>query len=210
MGDVHMVDARGLKCPQPVLEAKRVIDGRLADRFIVLVDNTTSRENVKRFVTNQGYEVETTEKASDHFELNVTRSGAAKPVEEQEELLACPVSESPATNGRLVVYVGSNVMGQGSDELGVKLMRGFLRTWIDVKPRPWRIVFINSGVQLTTNDEEAVDALSMLAEDGVDILSCGTCLEHFGIEDRLKIGRVTNMYEVIETLQEAGKVVSPD
>ena len=68
-------------------------------------------------------------------------------------------------------------------------MRGFLRTWIDVEPRPWRIIFINSGVKLTTIDDEAVEAVSLLEERGVEVLSCGTCLEHFGLSDKLQIGR---------------------
>jgi selenium metabolism protein YedF len=89
-------------------------------------------------------------------------------------------------------------------------MRGFLRTWIDVEPRPWRIIFINSGVKLTTIDDEAVEAVSLLEERGVEVLSCGTCLEHFGLSDKLRAGRVTNMFEVIESLQDAAKVVSPD
>jgi selenium metabolism protein YedF len=100
-------------------------------------------------------------------------------------------------------------MGKGDEELGRKLMRGFLRTWIDVDAVPWRMIFINSGVELTVTDEEAVDALGMLQHKGVEILSCGTCLQHFGYESDLKVGRTTNMYEVVETLRTASKVISP-
>jgi intracellular sulfur oxidation DsrE/DsrF family protein len=72
------------------------------------------------------------------------------------------------------------------------------------------MIFINSGVKLTTVDEEAVDAVTMLAERGVEVLSCGTCLQHFGLEQDLKVGKVSNMFEVIETLSAATKVISPD
>ena len=101
-------------------------------------------------------------------------------------------------------------MGRGDDELGAKLMRGFLQTLIDCNPLPWRMLFINSGVYLTTVDDPAVQAVSLLEEKGVEILSCGTCLQHFGLEENLKVGKATNMFEVIETLNEATKVISPD
>ena len=101
-------------------------------------------------------------------------------------------------------------MGRGDDELGAKLMRGFLRTMIDSTPLPWRMVFINSGVKLTTIDQEAVEAISLLEEKGVEVLSCGTCLEHFNLKDKLAAGKVTNMFEIIETLNSATKVISPD
>jgi selenium metabolism protein YedF len=89
-------------------------------------------------------------------------------------------------------------------------MRGFLRTWIDSEPLPWRMIFLNSGVYLTTVDDEATEALAMLHDRGVDILSCGTCLQHFGFQDKLQVGRVTSMYEVIESMNTATKIILPD
>ena len=76
--------------------------------------------------------------------------------------------------------------------------------------KPWRMIFINAGVKLTTLDDEAVEAVSMLEERGVEVLSCGTCLQFFGLEDKLRVGKVTNMYEVIESMNSASKVISPD
>jgi len=209
MNEVVTVDARGLACPQPVLETKRVLDEAAADRLVVLVDNMTSRENVSRFARNQGCEVDVIEVGSDVHEIRIRRSGPAPAPDDREELLPCPVPEAgrPIRN---VVYVGTDCMGKGDDELGRKLMRGFLRTWIDVEPKPWRMIFINSGVKLTTIDDEAVEAVALLAEKGVEILSCGTCLQFFGLEDQLEVGSATNMYEVIETLNAANKVISPD
>ncbi len=85
-----------------------------------------------------------------------------------------------------------------------------MRTLIDIEPKPWRMIFINSGVKLTTLDEEAAEAIGLLQERGVEILSCGTCLEFFGLKDKLKVGKITNMFEVIESLYKATKVISPD
>jgi len=207
MTDVMTVDARGLTCPQPVLETKKALEESEGVHFRVLVDNESSRENVSRFARNQGCEVAVLEHG-DQFEITINRGGEAP--KEQEDLVACPVSRDQPSEVKNVVYVGHNCMGKGDDDLGIKLMRGFLRTWIDVSPKPWRMIFINSGVRLTTTDEEAVEAISLLEEKGVEILSCGTCLQHFGLEDKLKAGKVTNMYEVIESLNSAHKVISPD
>jgi selenium metabolism protein YedF len=208
MRRIHTVDARGLTCPQPVLETKNVLEKGEDDEFLVLVDNPSSRENVMRFARNQGCEVEVGEHDDGHFEIRIGPGGKPGAPEEQEEMVACAVPE-PAGAGKTVVYVGSNCMGKGDDELGAKLMRGFLQTLIDMEPVPWRIIFINSGVKLVTTDEPATDAVKMLTERGSEVIACGTCLEHFGLEDELKIGRVTNMFEVIETMQEATKVISP-
>lgn len=209
MTDTVTVDARGLACPQPVLETKRVLDRSSHDLFQVLVDNVTARENVSRFARNQGCDVEVRDDGGGWFEIRIRRGGAGSPPTEQQELLACPVAETGA-KVKNVVYVGKNCMGSGDDALGVKLMRGFLRTLIDSAPLPWRVIFINSGVKLTTIDDEAVDAVSMLQEKGAEILSCGTCLQHFNLEDRLRVGKATNMFEVIESFNAADKVISPD
>jgi selenium metabolism protein YedF len=204
VAEIIEIDVRGLSCPLPVMETKKVIEASSADVFQVLVDNETSRENVARFARNLGCDVEVNEKGENAFQIDIRRVAPLKPTPEP---VAAP---EPAPQSKVVLYIGGATMGRGDDELGLKLMRGFLRTQIDCEPKPWRIIFINSGVKLTTVDDEAVEAVSLLAEHGVEALSCGTCLQHFGIEDKLRVGRVTNMYEVIETMNAAGKVISPD
>jgi selenium metabolism protein YedF len=209
MENIYTVDARGLSCPQPVLETKRVIDEQLSDHFRVLVDNETSRENVSRFARNKGFYVEVRGNGQEQFEIDIRRTESGPEPEAQEPLVPCPVPETSAQS-RNVVYVANDCMGRGDDILGQKLMRGFLRTWIDMDSKPWRIIFINAGVKLTTIDDEAVEAVSMLQDRGVEVLSCGTCLQYFGLEDKLRVGKVTNMYEVIESMNSATKVISPD
>lgn len=209
MNDILKVDARGLACPQPVLETKRVLDEGQEKYFMVLVDDFTSKENVTRFARNQGCDVEIQDKGENQFEIKVSCLSYQPTPEKTEELMPCPIPLA-AEQDRNVVYIGKDCMGTGDDELGAKLMRGFLRTWIDVEPKPWRMIFINSAVKLTTVDEESTDAISMLEDRGVEILSCGTCLQHFDLEDKLKVGKATNMFEVIETLNSASKVISPD
>lgn len=209
MTEMATVDARGLACPQPVLETKKMLEEGKHSVFQVLVDNETARENVGRFGRNQGCEVQVEAQDTNEFLLTLRKSGPPADDSAHEELLACPIPEPMPGKGH-VVYIATDTMGSGDDALGIKLMRGFLRTWIDVDPKPWRMIFINAGVRLTTIDEEAADAVGMLEEKGVEILSCGTCLQHFSLEDRLRVGKATNMYEVIESLNLASKVISPD
>lgn len=202
------IDARGLSCPQPVLLTKKSIESSGSDRYLVIVDNTISRENVCRFLTNQGFESKVRELSPEHYEIEAFRTEGSTPVTIPGTII-CESSESPSES-KLVVYVGSCFMGSGDDELGRKLIRGFLRTLIDMNFTPWRMIFINSGVKLTTLDDEATEAIGMLIDKGVEVLSCGTCLNHYQVEDKLVVGRTTTMYEVIESLEKATKVISPD
>jgi selenium metabolism protein YedF len=109
---------------------------------------------------------------------------------------------------KTVLVLLGDTLGQGDPALGHKLMLGFLRTTLDASPRPWRLVLLNHGVRLATVDDVAVDALELLSQAGAEVLACGTCLEHFGLTDRLRAGRVSNMFEIVETLNAASKVVS--
>ena len=208
MNNIDTIDARGLACPQPVLQTKKALETGISGSLRVLVDNTTAKENVMRFARNQGCEVEIQENEPEQFQLTILKCGEPVEPAAQQELLACPSPETQPV--RNVLYIGNNCMGRGDDELGAKLMRGFLRTIIDSTPLPWRMVFINSGVKLTTIDQEALEAISLLEEKGVEVLSCGTCLEHFNLKDKLGAGKVTNMFEIIESLNSASKVISPD
>jgi selenium metabolism protein YedF len=207
--EIFRLDVRGLKCPDPVIQTKKVFDIGTVDRLQVIVNNDVSKENVCRFARNHGAEVQTPRIEGEDWVIDILIKDRARSYKEEEELIPCPITFPEAMSVKNVVYIGSDKLGRGNDDLGLKLMRGFLRTLIDVNPYPWRIIFINSGVKLTTVDQEAVDALAILEERGVEILSCGTCLEAFGLNDQLNAGRVTNMYEVIESLNTATKVVSP-
>jgi selenium metabolism protein YedF len=208
MDNVNTVDARGLACPQPVLETKKALEKVVSGSFRVLVDNTTAKENVSRFARNQGCEVEVQESEPEQFRITILKCGEPLESASRQELLACPAPEAQPV--RNVVYIGNNGMGRGDDDLGAKLMRGFLRTVMDSTPLPWRMLFVNSGVKLTTIDQEALEAIALLEEKGVEVLSCGTCLEHFNLKEKLGAGKVTNMFEIIESLNSATKVISPD
>jgi len=209
MDDVPTIDVRGLACPQPVLRTKELLERDRVCKFMLLVDNMAAKENVCRFARNYGCSVETTDLPDSCYQIFITQGSNSRGQGNMPECRVAPHTPAACGEDAVVVYVGRSCMGSGDEELGRKLMRGFLRAWIDVDLLPWRMIFINSGVELTVMDEEAVDALGMLQQKGVEILSCGTCLQHFGYENDLKVGRTTNMYEVVDILRKAAKVVSP-
>jgi selenium metabolism protein YedF len=118
-------------------------------------------------------------------------------------------SESARTGyGPLVVAISGNTMGRGDEELGQVLLRSFLHTLTEVTPRPDALVFLNNGVKLATEESQSLDDLRLLADQGVQILLCGTCLGHFDLKEHVAVGEISNMYAISETMLKAGKVIS--
>ena len=170
---IFTLDVRGLKCPEPVIQTKKLFDQGNLNRFIVIVDNDVSRENVSRFARNLGAIVEVSPGGGPDWKIYIHIEEPGTKLGSEEPLIPCPIIVDQTVDPRKVVYVGSNVMGRGNDDLGAKLMRGFVRTMIDVKPYPWRMLFINSGVKLTTIDQEAVEAISLLEREGLKSFHVG-------------------------------------
>jgi selenium metabolism protein YedF len=195
------VDARGLACPQPVVLTAKAVVG--AEQLTVIVDNAVAVENVTRFAHSKGFTVDVSEKP-DGIYLALHRVGAA--VESAEEpVISCAPSQPAA--GATVVFAPSDSLGRGSAELGERLMGAFFHTLLEIAPKPDMIIFMNSGVKLTAEGSRALDDLRALAEQGVDILACGACLNYFELTEKLAVGRVSNMYEIATALLEAGRIV---
>ena len=198
------IDCRGLACPQPVLNTKDALEGMESGQLAVVVDNAAARDNVTRFATSQKCTVDVAEQGQ-VFKLTITKGSAS--AEASDENIGA--SAAPAGHPRLVVKVANRFMGDGSDDLGRVLMTAFLKSLSDASVQPEALVFYNSGVYLACRDSEHLEALRALEEKGVKILSCGTCLDFFKMKDRLAVGLITNMFEIIETLSNADRVVSP-
>jgi selenium metabolism protein YedF len=190
-----VVDARGLPCPQPVVLTKKVIAE--ADEVTTIVDNETAMQNVSRIAERAGFRVEVEEREGD-FYLHLTREAPAA-----EEVYLAPASAGPT-----VVFIPAYAIGRGPEELQEILIRAFLHTLNEVEPLPDAIIFINTGVKLTVEGSPVIEDLRALEEKGAEILICGTCLDYFGLKDKVAVGEVSNMYTIAETLLRAGKVVS--
>lgn len=201
MNEMREVDCRGMACPQPVLTTKDVLKDT-AEPFRVIVDNEGARENVRRFAVSQGAEVSVEEREGGYY-LTVRPSRHAPA--SQEPVIVCDTT-SPRN---LVVYVASDVMGRGDDELGGILMAAFLDTLSHFKGILSHAIFANGGARLAVEGSPMLAQLKQLEELGVEVLVCGTCLNHFGLTDRLAVGSISNIYAIIEVLSKAGRIIQP-
>ena len=201
----YTVNAMGEQCPIPVVKTKKVLDSVQGDAEItVLVDNETAVQNLTRMGKNAGAEV-LAEKTSDR-EFHVTlRVKDRKPSVETTEEINC----IPDVKGDFVIVVDTATMGRGNDELGQVLMKGFLFAVTQLDELPKTMLFYNGGATLTTEGSDSLEDLKSLEAQGVTIKTCGTCLNYYGLTEKLKVGEVTNMYDIVETMAKASKVVKP-
>jgi selenium metabolism protein YedF len=193
------IDCRGLACPQPVLETKKALDSSEGQEVLVLVDDATARENVSRFAGSQGYQIEVTDERG-YSAIRIRKGELAGKKEESSVPKA-------AIQGDLVFFIDSDSLGRGSEELGGILMRAFLHTLGEAEVKPQKMILVNSGVKLACEGSPALEDLQTAASQGVEILACGTCLNYFELKEKLRAGRISNMYEILNVLSQAGRTV---
>lgn len=187
------LDLRGMLCPKPVIETQKAFKEENVTEFVILVDNMTARENLKRlagtkeynfsFKTLEGYE-----------EIIINRDSS---IEEEKEMY---IADCNIVTNSSVLMITREFLGEGNDELGKVLMKGFLYTITETLPYPEKIILLNSGVKLSTTNEETLVHLQKLEKAGVKIYTCGTCLNYYDLANELKVGVIGNMYDVVESL----------
>ncbi|MGS0765474.1 sulfurtransferase-like selenium metabolism protein YedF [Syntrophomonas curvata] len=192
MGKV--VDARGLTCPQPVIMTKKAMGEPGGDELITIVNQAVALENVSKLARSQGYETEVEQKDDDYY-IHMTRMG-------KDDDTGGPETEE------LAIMIRSNLFGQGEAELGQVLMKSFLFSLNELDTRVTHIIFMNSGIFLTIEGSPVLETLKVLEGKGVEILSCGTCLDFYQAKDKLAVGSVTNMYTALEILTTAGRSIT--
>jgi len=204
----RILDCAGLPCPQPVLQCKQCLDNENPAELAVLVDNEAARENVSRFLATRGYAV-AAERQGGLWKVTGTASGAAASPGQPPACDCAPMSpaEMARLDSKVAVFITSDTVGRGDDELGRKLMENFLATLPELGPELWRIILVNSGVKLSVEGHPALAKLQALAAAGVSVLVCGTCLNYFGLLDKKLVGETTNMLDVVTSLQLASKVI---
>ncbi|HZV83332.1 MAG TPA: sulfurtransferase-like selenium metabolism protein YedF, partial [Geobacteraceae bacterium] len=178
---MHEIDCRNLPCPGPVIKAKKALEGSSGEQVRIILDAGAARENVARFATSRGYRVEE-EQLADGFALTIVTGNVQSPV----------FSTNPSFGGA-VILVASDRLGSGPDDLGKLLMKNFLISLLEVIEPPEKIFFLNSGVLLTVSGAETIESLEKLAAVGVEIMSCGICLDFFSVRNKLAVGSVTDM-----------------
>ena len=209
------VDARGLDCPRPVVMTRKAILAGDADMLRILVSQEVQGENVLRMANSQGWTA-SVKKEGDFFfvlaEKGPEAEGAAASPAEGKPATAAknePSTAAAASPPRVAVFLTSDLFGRGDAELGRILMKAFIKTIGDLDPLPGKLIFVNSAVGLTTEGSAVISDLKALTARGIEIISCGTCLDFYGLLDKLEVGLASNMYEIAQSLVEADRVIRP-
>lgn len=189
---MSVINARGWECPKPVIETKRLIDSTGLTEVTTIVDNQIAVDNMTNFAKSMGYDV-TVDKQDDVWHIKLVKGANAK--------------TGTAGTGELTIVISTNKLGVGSDDLGENLMKSYLYALTESAVKPKTLIFMNGGVFLTVNDSPVLESLEMLEMAGVEIISCGACLNFFGLQDQVAIGSVSNMYNFVVKMNEAQNTI---
>lgn len=191
------VNAIGDVCPIPVVKTKKAMQElQGAETIEVLVDNEIAVANVSKMAVGLGANVTSEKIADKEYKITIEVTG-------KETACACCEEEN------LVVVISSDRMGNGNDELGKVLIKGFIFAVTQLDKLPKTMLFYNGGATLTAEGSDSLEDLKHLEEQGVEILTCGTCLNYYGLSEKLQVGSVTNMYTILEKMAGADKIIKP-
>jgi selenium metabolism protein YedF len=183
------------------LQTKQLIEKERPGLIKVTLDNEASKQNVSRFLESQNFEIIVEQEGALFHVIGRSDQRGVAPD-------AFMVEEPETEKEKIVVMVATDRMGYGDDALGLKLMVNFIKTLKEMGDELWRLIFVNNGVKLTIDDSQVVPELKELEENGLLILVCGTCLDHFDLLDRKQVGETTNMLDVVTAMQLADKVIN--
>lgn len=201
-----ILDCKGMNCPLPVVNAKKAAEELQADDVLtVLVDNEIAVQNLTRFAEHKGFNASAEKKADKEYAVFMTISGAAAE-ETRDEEIACVIDSR--RKGMLVV-LSANVMGTGDPKLGTSLMKAFVFALTKQDQLPDTILCYNTGAYLTCEGADTLEDLKLLESEGVTVLTCGTCLDFYGLKEKLAVGGVTNMYDIVERMENAAQIIKP-
>lgn len=200
-----VVNAVGEQCPIPVVKATRALRKMQEPGTLEIhVDNEIAVQNLTRMAAGHNLTAQWEKTGEQEYVVTVE---VAVPVGEtplEEPEMAC----APAGGG-LLVAVDTDTMGRGSEELGRTLMKGFLFAVTQLPRLPETMLFYNGGAKLTVEGSASLEDLKKLEAQGVEILTCGTCLNFYGLTEKLAVGGATNMYSIVEKLAGAARVIKP-
>lgn len=207
------IDSKGDICPIPIVKAKKAlknIEG--SGSVLIAVDNEIAKENLEKMAKELGYKYSSKTINKEHYEVEIIKgedlennSDSLKNqsnIDEEEQII------QSKTKNTLVV-ISSNTMGHGNDELGKVLIKGFIYALTELERLPNTIIFYNGGAKLTIKESPAIEDLQKLEQLGVEIFTCGTCLDYYGIKEKLAVGKITNMYSIVEKMNSADKIIKP-
>ena len=191
------IDAVGLACPKPVINTKKELDKIDNGIVVVTVDNDIAKQNILKLSNSLNCESKIIKEEKDLICIEIKKGENVIIEEQNQEKLEDKC-----------IFISSDKIGNGNDELGAVLMKGFIYTLTESKPYPKSILLVNSGVKLSTENYDTVENLKILEAAGVEILSCGTCLDYYGLKESLKLGSVTNMYTIVDIMKNSFQTIS--
>lgn len=202
---MNTIDTRGQLCPKPLIMTKQVLDTMTpGEEFEVLTDNDTSHQNLMSYL--EALKAEPLSEKND----NIWTITATKPQNMRQDIEAEEYCEMPNTNmGNYAVVLKSQYMGQGDEELGKILIRGFINSLKEQEKLPSHIIMYNSGVLLATKDTDTAQSISALQNNGVTVIVCGTCVDFYHIKEKLGVGTISNMYHITTILTATEKIIYP-
>lgn len=189
----NIVNCKGMNCPLPVVNTKKYFDTISSGTSTTIVDNEVAKNNVIKFVENSGFKYEV-EEHDDLYYITIVKGEGA--IEKNNAINIAHQNNNEA----LTIVIGSDKLGNGDDELGLALMKSYLFALSEADIIPKHLIFLNSGVKLVVEDSLVLDSLEKLKDRGVNLQSCGLCLDFYKIKDNLRIGEITNMYAIIEIM----------
>lgn len=199
------LDARGMACPLPVVHTKKAVEDMGSGMLTVLVDNEIAVQNLQRFASHKGFDVRAEKQGEKTFAVVIRVEQDAAPAQQSDAAACAP----DARRQGMLVVLSSNTMGTGDEKLGRALMKAFVFALTRQDQLPQTILCYNGGAQLTCEGADTLEDMKALEAEGVTILTCGTCLDFYGLKDRLAVGGVTNMYDIVERMEAAASIVRP-
>ena len=201
------LDCMGMACPLPVINAKKAIESFAEDGTLhVKVDNDTAVQNLTRLGEHNGFRVLSVQNGEKEYTVTIeVKAAAGKSAQVPAEAVSCAI---PAKGGKVVI-LSANTMGSGDEALGKKLMKAFIFALTSQDDVPEKVICYNSGAFLTTEDPDTIKDLKSLEEAGATIMTCGTCLDFYGLKEKLQVGIVSNMYDIVEAQMNASLIIRP-
>ena len=227
------IDVSGKPCPIPVIETKKVLAGPGGDDVTVKVDNIMAVQNLEKMAAGFGYDFSYSEHSKELYEVRISKNGktqskldknimpgassegaagsegaaSSEGAANSEEAASAALHSSSQHDGVSVV-IGSSTMGDGVEELGKILIKGFIYSLTELPILPKHVIFLNSGAFLTSEGSNTIDDLKTLKGRGVEILTCGTCINYYKLNDKPAVGCIANMYEIAEKITAADNVIN--
>ncbi|MEG1501648.1 MAG: sulfurtransferase-like selenium metabolism protein YedF [Clostridiales bacterium] len=186
---IKTINALGWQCPKPIIEVKKVLDRMEKGIVEITIDNDLALANLLDFSLDRNYRFYYQELENSCYKVIIEKDNQSLPIKKDDD--------------DLLILITGDVFGYGNDDLGAYLMKSYIYALTEVAPQPQTMIFMNKGVFLTCQDSPVLESLQALSAMGVEIYSCGACLNFYDLEDSLVIGKVGNMYQFTEMMNKS-------